>query len=408
MAAKVHDEQNGVVLGLVGHIAEHVQQQGSRGHGQRLKYLQHKVDEGGQEAGAVDSVAVIGIFGGVGHHAEHVAQHHAGAEAHDGIGHIVHGDAEAGVDGQEEGHDGTDGNEGEGNAAQGALVFGTLDQIADGEGANHADDGLQGLGVGVQQLISGVVGAEVHAEGLAAGDNAPAAVGDGDLDDRPVALQCPELGNEVGLLSLVRVNEYDLFGGSHCDNEERRCQDGEDNGRSLEALGAAAGGFHHAQSGKAEDCHGQEGASHTVAGQSAAGLGVAGQGGRHGGIGHVHHGVQQDQNEVHAQAPPGTGRLRPIGVGGKGQHVEHQHGDKGEHHPGAVAAPLGVGVVGQRAHHGIVQSVPELGDKHDRCHHGAVQQGHVGVEEHQVCADQGPAHITGEVAAAVSNFTPNV
>ena len=347
---------------------------------------------------------MVRIFGGIRHHTEYIAQHHAGADADARLQDVVNRLRSRRFDGKEEGNNRAYGNDRESNAADGTLVFDLGNQIADRKCTNHAADRPDGLGVGVQQIIACIVRTEVQTEGHTALNDAPAEIRNRDLDDWPVALEDFKLLDKADLFRFLHVHLDDFLGGQDGDDEERRCEEREYNGCALVTGRAAASRVDDTQGREGQHGHGQECAGHTVAGQCAAGLGVAGHQSRHRRVGYVYHGVQQHEDKVHAQAPPGAHGFRPFEVGGKGQDVEDQHRDKREHNPGTIATPTGVGPVGQRANDRVVDRVPELGQKDDDIDNGCIDQRNVGQIEDQIRAYQRPAHITGKVTAGISHF----
>ena len=63
-----------------------------------------------------------------------------------------------------------------------------------------------------------------------------------------------------------------------------------------------------------------------------------------------------------------------------------------------------MGLVGERADDGIVDRIPESGDKHQGCHGAHTDAKHVGVENHEKVADEHPAEVATHITHAIGEF----
>lgn len=76
-----------------------------------------------------------------------------------------------------------------------------------------------------------------------------------------------------------------------------------------------------------------------------------------------------------------------------------------EEQPWAESSPSGVGLIGKCADDGVVDGVPESGNKHQGCYGTHADSEHIGVENHEEVAHEHPTEVAAHIAHAIGELT---
>ena len=130
----------------------------------------------------------------------------------------------------------------------------------------------------------------------------------------------------------------------------------------------------------------------------------------------AHHGDDDDRHQPHVDARIDHHHQRVGDVGvdqlarlAEGRGIERKHADEPERNGeeeqvGAELSPAARRAVGDDADDGVEHRVPHAGDEEHRPHHCRRKPEHIGIENHQVGAEQLPEHRGSHVAQPVTDF----
>ena len=152
---------------------------------------------------------------------------------------------------------------------------------------------------------------------------------------------------------------------------------------------------------------GYEGASvgeeHAEGWEDGLFLRVVGHDSEHGSIGDVDAGVDGHHEDVGDVGPYEFGCIAPV-RGGEQEYAADWEGGGHPQQVGAVFAPAGLGAVGDDAHHGVRDGVPDAGDEQEHTGVYKTYAEYVGIEKREVVAEDFPEHGRGHVTEAVAYF----
>ena len=128
----------------------------------------------------------------------------------------------------------------------------------------------------------------------------------------------------------------------------------------------------------------------------------------------AHYAQQRCVGHVDARIDHHHQRVGDVGVDqlarlAEGRGIERKHADEPERNGeeeqvGAELSPAARRAVGDDADNGVEHRVPHAGDEEHRPHHSRRKPEHVGIENHQVGAEQLPEHRGSHVAQPVTDF----
>ena len=155
--------------------------------------------------------------------------------------------------------------------------------------------------------------------------------------------------------------------------------------------------------GKQGDEAAAVGEEHAVGGEDGLRVRIVRHHAEHGSVGDVDGRVDGHHQDIGDVCPDQFAGRPEVGRG------EHQYAAEGEGkgHPeqvGAVFAPPRMGAVGNDAHHGVGDGVPDAGDQQQEARVRQAQAVDVGIEQRQIIGEYLPEHGGRHVSEAITDF----
>ena len=218
-----------------------------------------------------------------------------------------------------------------------------------------------------------------------------------------------EVAQDIAVLLLGRADA--LAGGGEGNQEEGDAEDTKQRHRILVALrliddavvAPCSEPFDEIERGTRDDELPDVGGDKAVGVQPRTLVGVVGHDRPKGRIGEVDEGIGGAQQEARDEGIDELARVAEIRRGER-HDGKDSIGHGAEQQVGAELAPARFGAVGDNAHDGVHDRIPDTADEHDDACHSGREPVDVGVEYQQPETDQVPDKVGGGVAKAVAEL----
>ena len=145
------------------------------------------------------------------------------------------------------------------------------------------------------------------------------------------------------------------------------------------------------------------GKEHAVGGEHVSLLRVGTHHAQQRGIGHVDGRVDHHHQRIGDVGIDDLAREAEVGCD-EGEEADQAEGNGQIEQVGTEFTPTAVRAVGHDAHDGVEGGIPDTGDQEHGAHHGSGETKNVGIEDHQVRAEEFPEHGRGHIAKTVTDL----